>query len=333
MDGHSSHFSLEVCRLAKEKNISLIVFPPHSSHALQPLDVAVFGPVKKAWRQLVEEHARSNNFQNVEKADFAPLFAKITDRNLGFLRGHVVSGFERTGIYPLNPAMLFKKITLYPTSQLTNVRGPSQSIVELTNDGAQNQLMIESTNVRGPSQSIVESTNDAAQSPLVGSAAINQKSNQKGCIDELIELEDTDSVSEYSGERMEWSSTDSSQSTEDESMDSMDSDLESYVMKQSLPPPPPPPAPQPILSKCAIESRMVNSGSSSQVMANTEQGLSNAVKSYISASFAQNPKKTTKRNRINRTLAECVTEEQIQELQIKRDKQAKLKQEKAELFC
>ena len=40
--------------------------------------------------------------------------------------------------------------------------------------------MIESTNVRGPSQSIVESTNDAAQSPLVGSAAINQKSNQKG---------------------------------------------------------------------------------------------------------------------------------------------------------
>ena len=106
MDGHSSHFSLEVCRLAKEKNISLIVFPPHTSHALQPLDVAVFGPVKKAWRQLVEEHARSNNFQNVEKADFAPLFAKITDRNLGFLRGHV---FERTGIYPLNPAMLSKK--------------------------------------------------------------------------------------------------------------------------------------------------------------------------------------------------------------------------------
>lgn len=37
-DGHNSHINIYVIDLAREKNISIICLPPHSSHCLQPLD-------------------------------------------------------------------------------------------------------------------------------------------------------------------------------------------------------------------------------------------------------------------------------------------------------
>ena len=43
MDGHCSHTrNLELIKVAKENNVSILVFPSHCTHRLQPLDVAVF---------------------------------------------------------------------------------------------------------------------------------------------------------------------------------------------------------------------------------------------------------------------------------------------------
>jgi len=42
-DGHGSHLTFTTAEMAKDANITLICLPPHSSHALQPLDVGVFG--------------------------------------------------------------------------------------------------------------------------------------------------------------------------------------------------------------------------------------------------------------------------------------------------
>ncbi|XP_047135339.1 uncharacterized protein LOC124812561 [Hydra vulgaris] len=47
LDNHSSHLHFETLNLAKENRIVIFSFPPHSSHKLQPLDVSVFGPLKK----------------------------------------------------------------------------------------------------------------------------------------------------------------------------------------------------------------------------------------------------------------------------------------------
>jgi hypothetical protein len=49
LDGHSSHISLKLIDLAKEHNVHIICLPPHTTHALQPLDVAVFKPAKATW--------------------------------------------------------------------------------------------------------------------------------------------------------------------------------------------------------------------------------------------------------------------------------------------
>ena len=45
-DGHASHKNPETIHWARENGIILFVLPAHSSHLLQKLDVAVFGPLK-----------------------------------------------------------------------------------------------------------------------------------------------------------------------------------------------------------------------------------------------------------------------------------------------
>ena len=46
LDGYKSHLTLEVIQKAREHGVDMINLPSHTSHALQPLDVACFKPFK-----------------------------------------------------------------------------------------------------------------------------------------------------------------------------------------------------------------------------------------------------------------------------------------------
>ena len=48
MDGHSSHITANVIAFCMEHAIDLLILPPHTSHVLQPLDMSVFSPLKRA---------------------------------------------------------------------------------------------------------------------------------------------------------------------------------------------------------------------------------------------------------------------------------------------
>ncbi|KAJ8935808.1 hypothetical protein NQ318_023362 [Aromia moschata] len=48
-DGHSTHISLALIERAIQENITILKLPPHTSHLLQPLDLAVFKPFKTKW--------------------------------------------------------------------------------------------------------------------------------------------------------------------------------------------------------------------------------------------------------------------------------------------
>ena len=53
LDGHSSHYNPEAIRLAKENDVIMFTLVPHTTHEMQPLDIAVFGPLKTHWREAV----------------------------------------------------------------------------------------------------------------------------------------------------------------------------------------------------------------------------------------------------------------------------------------
>ena len=54
-DGHKTHLkSLELMDYARENSLFLLSLPPHTTHKLQPLDRAVFKPLKSYFNNVVK---------------------------------------------------------------------------------------------------------------------------------------------------------------------------------------------------------------------------------------------------------------------------------------
>jgi hypothetical protein len=66
-DGHLSHINLPLLKTAKEKGIHVVCLPPNTTHALQPLDVGVFGPMKARWRQILKQHKIQTQASRVDR--------------------------------------------------------------------------------------------------------------------------------------------------------------------------------------------------------------------------------------------------------------------------
>jgi hypothetical protein len=81
LDGHFSHITLEVVDLARANNITIICIPPHSSHALQPLDVGVFGVAKTTWKKILEENNLALDKSIIDKKQFVKLLVKLFERS------------------------------------------------------------------------------------------------------------------------------------------------------------------------------------------------------------------------------------------------------------
>lgn len=101
LDNHNSHATLEACDLAKENHVVMLSIPPHSSHRLQPLDVAFYSPLKRAYNKECNLHIKSRNLEKITPYDIAGLFNKAYTRVASIEKG--VSSFQATGIYPMDP--------------------------------------------------------------------------------------------------------------------------------------------------------------------------------------------------------------------------------------
>ena len=107
-DNLASHFCEEVIRLSVQNNVRFICLPPNTTHIAQPLDVAVFAPLKKQWRAILSDYKLATGTTGLPKEVFPKLlkklmlkFAETGDQNLK-------SGFRATGIYPLDRNQILK---------------------------------------------------------------------------------------------------------------------------------------------------------------------------------------------------------------------------------
>lgn len=78
VDGHSSHLTLNLAKFCKEKEIELIALYPNATHVLQPLDVAVFHPLKHAWKKVVDKW-RADKAQQLKRENFAVVLKSALD--------------------------------------------------------------------------------------------------------------------------------------------------------------------------------------------------------------------------------------------------------------
>lgn len=100
LDNHESHISLEALNLAKSSGIHMLTFPPHTSHKLQPLDRAVFGPFKKYYNTACNEWLLTNCGKPMSIYDVAECVGKAYPQ--AFTPRNIYSGFSVSGIFPLN---------------------------------------------------------------------------------------------------------------------------------------------------------------------------------------------------------------------------------------
>lgn len=68
-DGHESHVSAGFDQYCKNNKIITVSRPPHSSHLLQPLDVALHSPLKRAYGEHINLFIRAS-INHVTKTEF-----------------------------------------------------------------------------------------------------------------------------------------------------------------------------------------------------------------------------------------------------------------------
>ena len=111
-DGHNSHITYPTVRAAIENNISIVCLPPHTSHALQVLDVAVFRAFKVNYSEVCREWFKTSGCRTVCKATFPALLKKVWNKLDPI---HVINGFKKTGLYPLDKSAVDAKIIRDPS--------------------------------------------------------------------------------------------------------------------------------------------------------------------------------------------------------------------------
>jgi hypothetical protein len=131
LDGHESHINAEFDEYCKANNIVPLCLPAHSSHLTQPLDVGVFGLLKKAYGTQISFLARAN-ITHITKDDFFPAFQAAFE---AVFTGQNVKGcFRGTGLVPFDPDAVISKLDVKlrtPTPPGTS-DGPPQPWVSQT---------------------------------------------------------------------------------------------------------------------------------------------------------------------------------------------------------
>ncbi|KJZ69051.1 hypothetical protein HIM_11562 [Hirsutella minnesotensis 3608] len=108
-DGHSSHINMEFLDWCDQHRIIVAVFPPHSTHRLQPLDVSLFGPLSTAYtNQLIGWMEKTQGLVGLSKREFWTLFWNALGAS--FTPENIASGWMRTGLLPFNPEVILSQI-------------------------------------------------------------------------------------------------------------------------------------------------------------------------------------------------------------------------------
>lgn len=99
-DNLEAHISIEVIDKARAAGVHIITLPPHCSHKLQPLDVAVFASFKAHYNSACDTWLVRNPGQTITIYNVADLVGVAFEN--AFTPKNIKSGFSKSGIYPFN---------------------------------------------------------------------------------------------------------------------------------------------------------------------------------------------------------------------------------------
>lgn len=105
LDGHCSHVtSIALLELAEAEEVTLLCLPPHTTHALQPLDKSFFGPLKAYFKTASNTWVEQHVGRRLTRYQVGPLVCEAWEKSASV--GNGTSGFKSTGIFPLDKNVL-----------------------------------------------------------------------------------------------------------------------------------------------------------------------------------------------------------------------------------
>lgn len=91
--------------------ILVAVYPPHSTHRLQPLNVSLFAPLATRYSQELNQFTMdAEGLTRATKKDFFRLFWKAY--NQAFKPSNIHSGWKKTGLHPFAPEVILNKFAV-----------------------------------------------------------------------------------------------------------------------------------------------------------------------------------------------------------------------------
>lgn len=129
LDNHSSHCSLEAWNFCRNKGVIMLSLPPHSSHRMQPLDLTIFGPLKKAFYVECDTEMDITKKNAIQVKHLVAIFARAFARVANVEKA--INGFRAAGIVPFN-SEIFSEEDFLPEDRIKTPSCNSDETVENT---------------------------------------------------------------------------------------------------------------------------------------------------------------------------------------------------------
>lgn len=108
-DNLRTHFNLEIMRLCKELDVEMVCLPPNFTDKMQPLDVAVFGPLKAKWRDILHElRTEQPHLKALDKTKFPSYMKRLIEESN--IKKNLIAGFAKCGLWPLNEDKVLERL-------------------------------------------------------------------------------------------------------------------------------------------------------------------------------------------------------------------------------
>src|SRR2546423_674838 len=106
-DGHDSHISADMVNYCIQNHIDLLLLPSHSSHLMQPLNVTVFEPLKRALSLQISRLLRSG-ITRIQKAEWLERYIEARERAI--TRVNILAGWCGAGLFSENMHRILQQL-------------------------------------------------------------------------------------------------------------------------------------------------------------------------------------------------------------------------------
>ena len=133
LDGHKSRLNSEDIEILYQNNVRVIVFPSHTTHVLQPFDVALASPLKNAIRRFgsnIPSHIekKAECLSPTAKNRYFVVHTLIDAWSSVCTMRNIEGAWAKTGLYPFDFGPLEENRYIRPTQPGDAMHPPSRGI-------------------------------------------------------------------------------------------------------------------------------------------------------------------------------------------------------------